>query len=234
MVNKHRIKRQLKSIRRNIYGLRRFMPYMKEIHQLELMVGPLGYWKELQTYQLNTLVRNGLKPEHKLLDLGCGPLQGGVAFIKYLDRNNYYGIDIKQESIDAGIKQIKKYKLENKQPVLFHSHNFGSEHLNGTKFDYIWASQILYYFDDQKLSDLMEWLSKVLEEDGKFLGDVIGPKHYEFKFKEHNWFLHSTDSLTTIAANYNLRVRNLGEIHQFGYPGRLALKTNHLHMISKS
>lgn len=234
MFDKHKIKRKLRGIRRNIYGLRRFLPYLKEIHHLELMVGPLGYWKELQNYQLNTLIKNGLKPGHKLLDLGCGPLQGGVAFIKYLDRNNYYGIDIKQESIDAGVRQIKKYKLENKQPVLFHSHNFGKEHLNGIKFDYIWASQILYYFDDQKLSALMEYLSNVLAENGKFLGDVIGPKHYEFKFKEHNWFLHTTDSLAAAAANYNLRVRNLGEIHQFGYPQRLALKTNHLHMISKS
>ncbi len=234
MVALHKINRRLKSLRRNVYGLRQFVPGLKEIHKLELMVGPLGYWKELQAYQLNTLIGNGMKPEHKLLDIGCGPLQGGIAFIKYLNPNNYYGFDIKQESIDAGIRQIKKYRLENKEPILFLSDNFGIEKLNGTKFNFIWASQILYYFDKQKLSALFEWLAIILEDDGKFLGDIIGPKHYEFKHKEHNWFLHNVDLLSGIAENYKLKVYNLGEINQYGYPRRLSLRTNHLIMISKT
>lgn len=198
------------------------------------MVGPLGYWKELQAYQLNTLIKTGLKPQNKLLDLGCGPLQGGIAFIKYLEKNNYYGIDIRQESIEAGAKQIKRYKLESKNPYLSLSDSFGKKELNQVKFDFIWASQILYYFDDQKLRTLMDWISVSLQKEGKFLGDIIGPKHYEFKTREHNWFLHTVDSLNEIAKNYNLLVKNLGEIENFGYPGRLSLKTNNLITISKT
>lgn len=233
MINKHKISRKLKGLRRNIYSLRRFVPGLKEIHQLEIMVGPLGYWKELQSYQLNTLKKNGLKPEHKLLDLGCGPLQGGIAFINFLDQNNYYGIDIKQESLNAGINQVKKYKLEKKSPSLSLSDSFGKKEFGNTKFDFIWASQILYYFDDEKLNSLMDWLSICLKENGKFLGDIIGAKHYEFKTKEHNWFLHTTESLQNIANNFNLKVQNLGEIENFGYPSRLSLKTNILIEISK-
>ncbi len=207
---------------------------MRELHELELMVGPLGYWKELQSYQLNILISNGLKPEHKLLDLGCGPLQGGIAFIKYLDANNYYGVDIREASLNAGIRQVKKNHLENKNPVIFLTDDFGKKKLSGIKFNFIWASQILYYFDDKKLNSIMDWLSISLTDEGKFLGDIIGPKHYEFKTGEHNWFLHTTDSLAAIAGNYNLKVRNLGEINNFGYPGRLSLTTNHLITISKT
>lgn len=230
----HRINRRLKGLRRNIYGLRQFIPGLKEIHKLELMVGPLGYWKELQAYQLKALVSNGMKPEHKLLDIGCGPLQGGIAFIKYLNPNNYFGFDIRQESVDAGTKLIKKHKLEKKQPVLFISDNFGMDKLNGTKFNFIWASQILYYFDEQKLNTLMKWLTIILEDDGKFLGDIIGPAHYEFKYKEHNWYLHDVKALSDIAVKHDLKVYNMGEIKKYGYPGRLSLRTNNLIMISKS
>lgn len=233
MINKHKLNRRLKGLRRNLYGLRRFIPGLKKKHELELMVGPLGYWKKLQAYQLNLLKVNGLKPGHKLLDIGCGPLQGGIAFIKYLDSNNYYGIDIKQESLDAGKQQIKKFQLEKKNPFISLSNSFGRKELSKVKFDFIWASQILYYFDDKKLTSLMEWLSICLQDEGKFLGDIIGPKHYEFKTKEHNWFLHTADSLENIAKNFNLKVHNLGEIESFGYPGRLSLKTNHLIKISK-
>ena len=234
MISLLRIIRRVKGIRRDLYGLRRFIPGLRELHELELMVGPLGFWKELQAYQLNTLVSNGLKPEHKLLDLGCGPLQGGIAFIKYLDVNNYYGIDKREASINAGNKQIKKYRLENKNPVIILTDDFGKKELNGTKFNFVWASQILYYFDDKTLINLMDRLSVCLADGGKFLGDIIGPKHYEFKTKEHNWYLHSVDSLKEIANNFDLKVQNLGEIADFGYPSRLSLKTNHLIMISKT
>lgn len=232
-MNLHKINRQLKGLRRKIYGLRQFIPGLREIHKLELMVGPLGYWKELQTYQLNTLVSNGLKPEHRLLDIGCGPLQGGIAFIKYLERNNYYGVDIKKENLEAAKSQIRKYNLEHKNPHLTLSDQFGRQEFNGIKYHFEWASQVLYYFDDQMLMSLMDWLSVSLHDEGKFLGDIIGPKHYEFKFKEHNWFLHTIDSLNNIAKNYNLNIQNLGEIESFGYPDRLSLKTNQLIMISK-
>ena len=234
MISGHRIIRRIKGIRRDLYGLRRYIPGMREMHELELMVGPLGYWKELQSYQLNTLVSNGLKPEHKLLDLGCGPLQGGIAFIKYLNANNYYGVDIRESSISAGLKQITKYQVTDKKPVLLLTDDFGKKELSGIKFNFIWASQILYYFDDLKLNSLMEFLSISLADDGKFLGDIIGPKHYEFKTREHNWNLHSVESLNNKSKNFRLKVLDLGEISNFGYPSRLSLKTNHLIMISKT
>lgn len=229
----HKLIRKLKGLRRNIYGLRRFIPWMRERHLLEDMVGPLGYWNELQAYQLNTLKLNGLKPEHKILDIGCGPLQGGIAFIKYLNKNNYYGVDINKESLKAGNSQIKKFKLLDKNPFLSLSKTFGREELKDIKFNFIWASQILYYFDDDKLRELMDWLSIALSENGKFLADIIGPKHYEFKTKEHNWFLHTNDSLNKIANQFNLKAKNLGEIENFGYPKRLSLKFNNLIEITK-
>lgn len=229
----HKLIRKLKGLRRKIYGLRRFIPWMRERHLLEDMVGPLGFWNELQAYQLNTLQINGLKSYHKLLDIGCGPLQGGIAFIKFLDKNNYYGIDLNPKSLEAGLKQIKKYKLTEKNPFLSLSNSFGKEELKDTKFNFIWASQVLYYFDDDKLNELMDWISTALSEDGKFLADIIGPKHYEFKTKEHNWFLHTIDSLNKIAIQYNLKAKNLGEIENFGYPKKLSLRFNNLIEITK-
>ncbi len=113
--------RKLKRIRRRIYGFRAFIPWLRERHHLELMVGPLGNWDKLQAYQLNLLKSNGLKPQHILLDIGCGPMQGGIAFIKYLDKGNYYGVDIKKNVIDIGKEQITKNKLTGKNPFLSHS-----------------------------------------------------------------------------------------------------------------
>ncbi len=202
----HKLIRNLKRIRRNFYGLRIYIPWLKEMHILEEMVGPLGYWDELQSYQLNTLKSFGLKPEHKLLDIGCGPLQGGIAFIKYLNDNCYYGVDIDEKRLIAGLNQIKKFNLEEKQPKVLLSNTFGRAELKGLKFDFIWASQILYYFDEDKMKEVMSWLSIALKEDGKFLADIIGPEHYEFRSPEHKWILHTIEDLKNLAKSFNLKV----------------------------
>ncbi len=44
-----------------------------------------GLWDELGKLQLDFLTESGLKPSHKLLDIGCGCLRGGVHYVKYLE-----------------------------------------------------------------------------------------------------------------------------------------------------
>lgn len=62
-----------------------------------------GLWDELGSLQFNTLRTAGLRAEHRLLDLGCGSLRGGLHFIRYLDAGNYYGIDANESLLDAGV-----------------------------------------------------------------------------------------------------------------------------------
>lgn len=61
-----------------------------------------GLWDEMGKLQLDFLVTQGLKPEHKFLDVGCGSLRAGVHLVDYLEPANYYGIDISKEVIRAG------------------------------------------------------------------------------------------------------------------------------------
>jgi hypothetical protein len=61
-----------------------------------------GKWDEIGILQFEYLVAKTLRPEHRLLDIGCGCLRGGVHFIRYLDPTNYFGIDVNQSLLDAG------------------------------------------------------------------------------------------------------------------------------------
>lgn len=64
-----------------------------------------GLWEELGLFQLGRLVELGLKPEHRLLDIGCGCLRGGVHFVRLLNPGNYYGHDLHPELITAGLEE---------------------------------------------------------------------------------------------------------------------------------
>jgi cyclopropane fatty-acyl-phospholipid synthase-like methyltransferase len=86
-----------------------------------------GLWDELGQLQLEFLITKGLQPNHKLLDLGCGCLRGGVKFINYLEQGNYIGIDINESLLIAGKLEVENSGLTGKLPTLLRSEVFASE-----------------------------------------------------------------------------------------------------------
>jgi SAM-dependent methyltransferase len=97
-----------------------------------------GLWEEIGQLQLEFLQSNGLRPEHKLLDIGCGSLRGGVKFVRYLDPGNYFGTDINQALLTAGYDiEIANEGLTHKLPR--------SNLVQGSEFDFSW-SQGLFNF----------------------------------------------------------------------------------------
>jgi SAM-dependent methyltransferase len=214
-----------------LYGLRTYIPGLRDHHRFEAMVGPLGAWGELQRYQLRLLRANGLRPNHKLLDLGCGPLQGGIAFIKYLERAGYTGIDYDPERIQAAEKQIARHRLAAKLPTVAVSSTFGKAELENQTFDFIWASQVLCFFNDKAMDELFSTVRQQLKAGGKFIGDVFALDHHEFRFPENpgTYFRHTPESLQAVAEKHGLKVRCLGTIEQYGYPKRLLLRSSVLY-----
>jgi SAM-dependent methyltransferase len=225
------LRQKLYQLKRQAYAIRLLIPGLRERHLLEVMVGPRGYWNELRAYQLKALQANGLAHTHSLLDIGCGPLQGGIAFIKYLESSNYVGVDNNPNNLAAGNRQIEKLRLDKKNPQLFLSQNFGREELNNRHFDFLWASQIIYYFDEPILKQLFDVVANHMKPEGKFLVDIVGECPPEYRTANHiKWMnqvnLHSVESLNKIAQPFGLQARSLGEIEQYGYPKSLNLRGN--------
>jgi SAM-dependent methyltransferase len=211
--------------------LNKYDTSIDEQNRLDRMIGPLGYWMEMQEYQINLLKQLDLAPHHALLDIGCGPLSGGLVFIPYLDAGNYFGVDIRESAIAEAQKQVAKAGLADKKPNLVVSSTFGSQELNGQKFDYVWASQTTYHLDPSMLADCFEHVSSSLKPGGRFYADFISnpdlvtaDKHwYEFSFH-----FHSVESVIEASERHGLVMSNLGRIEDFGYPVDWELKGNYL------
>lgn len=225
---------KLRKLRRRLYGVRSLVPGLRRRHQLEAMVGPLGYWKQLQRYQFQAVTRLGLRPHHFFLDIGCGPLQGGISFIRHLEPGRYVGLDQSSLAIKTAHEEISKHKLTWKNPRLFVSHNFGDGQLGTATFDFIWMSQILYYFDEHKMSQLFEMVRRRLRRNGIMAGDIFGPASDRSFLRHPLPPLHTAESLDALAKAHGLQVSALGPLHDFGYPKRLGLGKNILLRISHS
>lgn len=66
-------------------------------------VGREDLWSEIGQLQFDLLIKEGLKPAHKLLDIGCGALRGGTKFVSYLDSDCYFGLDKHLELLIYGV-----------------------------------------------------------------------------------------------------------------------------------
>lgn len=52
-----------------------------------------GRWDETSRLQLSLLLAEGMEPQHRLLDIGCGALRLGCRAVPYLEPGHYWGTD---------------------------------------------------------------------------------------------------------------------------------------------
>ena len=158
------------------YSLRVLIHTLRELYYHEPMFGPLGFWTELQLYQMNVLLKMGLQLYHTLLDIECGPHQSCIAFIKYLQKDKYTGIDIQADRIEAAYRQVARHGLSDKNSLIIMSKTFGREELKSRTFDFIWPlrssiTSIMHVWD------LFNCIAVRLNSGGLFLGDIVGPEN---------------------------------------------------------
>lgn len=77
-------------------------------------VGGSSLWELQGNLQKNFLISQGLSPEHKFLDLGCGCLRAGIKLIEYLYKDNYYGQDINLYLLRMGLENEMPNNLKDK------------------------------------------------------------------------------------------------------------------------
>ena len=66
-----------------------------------------GMWDEIGALQFDWLVSRGMRPEHRLLDIGCGAGRLAVRAAPYLNPGNYFGQDRSEALIDAARAEIE-------------------------------------------------------------------------------------------------------------------------------
>lgn len=149
-----------------------------------------GGWEWKGKYQFDFLVSQGLKPTHYLLDIGCGPLRGGVHFIDYLNAGHYYGIEKEESLLNAGRDiELKQYGLEHKAPHLFLIDDFDLSPIpQDIEFDYMLAQSVFTHL----LPDLIELcLARVtprLSRTGVFYATFHESEDGNIKYGEpHTW-----------------------------------------------
>jgi hypothetical protein len=99
------------------------------------------FWEENIPLILEYLKYHGLKPHHKILDLGAGGLRSALALVPYLEPKKFYAIDINQYLLEDGYKfEIEGNGLQEKflKNHIKVTHDYNGEDFQ-VRFDYVWS-----------------------------------------------------------------------------------------------
>jgi SAM-dependent methyltransferase len=191
---------------------------LRELHQLEDSMGFRGQWESHRRFQIDILKRQGLLPKHTFLELGCGPLTGGIPVIEYLYAGNYTGVDIRSSVLNLSWREVSKAGLSAKNPRLICSSNFASEYLGDAKFDFVYSLSVLYHLSDDILDKYFATVARRLNPAGKCIANINNhipsDKWLEFPFLKRD-----LETYCAVASKHGLTVRDLGEIGELGFDG---------------
>ena len=127
-----------------------------------------GKWDELGELQFDYMVEHGMRPQHRLLDVGCGPLRGGVHYIRYLDAGNYTGVEKDRRKLEAGRDvELPAHGLVEKRPRLVVMESFDFPSLERT-YDYAIAQSVFTHLPINKIIRCVVQMEKVLVPGGQF------------------------------------------------------------------
>ena len=166
--------------------------------------------------QILLLTAFGLKPNHYLLDVGCGWLRGGIYLIDYLDKGRYYGFDKEEKQLIRGDVLLKGVGLEYKKPKI--EFIYGRKELGpfigSVRFDYMLANSVFTHIDPYMADRLFASVIHFLKDEGLFFasfykGDVsapvIGKPHWS-RSNEYGSVVYPLRFFVDLAEKYGLSV----------------------------
>lgn len=136
-------------------------------------VGTGSWYDPLGQSQIDLLKIFGLRPEHYVLDIGCGSLAGGKHLIPYLEAGHYFAIEPQQWLIDAGIKyELGRKNFRLKRPTFSNDDQFNLS-LFGRQFDFLLMHSIFSHATQAQIRKALSETVKVLRPTGVFATSYV-------------------------------------------------------------
>lgn len=118
---------------------------------------------------LELLIDLGLKPEHKLFEMGCGFGRSAQHFVRYLGEKNYVGSEISRGRLRQCEELLRHRGLMDKQPELLVNPDNSFDWLGQRTFDFLWAGNVFTHVPPEDMETIMANAHKVMHADSRFV-----------------------------------------------------------------
>lgn len=141
----------------------------------------VGGWNELGKLQFHFLCDQGLRPNHALLDIGCGSLRAGVHFIDYLAPGRSTGIDISDRILEAGRPLLARGMSEAKSPRLIRNRDLRSREFADSEFDFVLAQSVFTHMPLADIEECLASVGRVMRPGGQFFFTIFEAERTEYE-----------------------------------------------------
>jgi SAM-dependent methyltransferase len=119
--------------------------------------------------QLMVLLREGLRPQSKVLDIGCGALRGGYWLIHFLNPGCYCGIEPNTRMLETGLESFfESGVLETKRPRFDANKRFDTS-VFGESFDFFIARSVWTHAAKRHIQAMLDGFVHDSTDDAAFL-----------------------------------------------------------------
>jgi SAM-dependent methyltransferase len=156
-------------------------------------IGNVRHWDTIGRLQFEYLVERGLEPRHYLLDVGCGPLRGGIHFIRHLEAGHYYGVDLNAPVLEEARRlELPRQGLVEKKPTLVVMDDFDFRLLE-RQFDYAIAQSVFTHLPLNEIIRCLIRMEQALVPGGEFYATFFENERGKFNLED----VHQTAEVVT-------------------------------------
>lgn len=118
--------------------------------------------------KLKSLRENGLTPDAKILDVGCGTGQLTEPLVTFLGDNGlYYGTDVVEQAVDFCKRKFKRANFH------FVRNDHTAIPIQGIAFDVIFLGSVFTHMFPNDIHDMLEHLRRLLAPRGCVIADAF-------------------------------------------------------------
>jgi hypothetical protein len=177
---------------------RRMQEIAQMLHSQGIFTGgPPQYFEIVGRLQLATLLREGIYPQSKVLDLGCGCLRGGYWVIHFLDPGCYFGIEPAVAMLQQGIDHVMEPEVLKERQPRFDTNDRFDLSVFGVKFDIVLARSIWSHASKGQIVTMLDGFLANSSPDAFFLTSYYPAgfwKHRDYKGDRWKGRSHQSDT----------------------------------------
>jgi len=169
-------------------------------------------WLEIGQMQFDYLVKHGLKPADRILEIGCGNLRAGRLLIEYLDAGNYYGIDISAEVLAEALNVLSDAGLQDKLPRLTLTDDLTLSFLPAGYFNVVHANSVFTHCPVEIIDQCLANVGRVMAPGGFFDFTFYASDDQDYQVHRED-FYYRPETLLAMAERHGLNAQMLDDWH---------------------
>jgi len=137
--------------------------------------------------QLDALVTLGLRPDSRLLDIGCGVLRGAYWLIHFLAPGRYCGIEPHRQRVELGLRLLIEPDVVLEKRPRFDANDAFDTSVFRERFDFFLASSIWSHASKPQIERTLDGFLRDATDEGLFMASYVPATRPEDDYGGLEW-----------------------------------------------